>query len=87
MFVSQTSQVLAPLAFSSTSAPRRVPLPLMAFACSSRAAISRSPAGRELNIIFVTAIDAARLYARRAHHPRLLAVLLIGSPWVYFVMR
>jgi DASS family divalent anion:Na+ symporter len=94
MFVSQTSQVLALFGvFLDVGTKGGVPLPLMAFGllfASSYFSVI-TPQGGSQNIIF-----AASGYLTQRELYRLGAVvtlafltiyLVIGSPWVYFVMR
>ena len=94
MFVSQTSQVLALFSvFLDVGTKGGVPLPLMAFGllfASSYFSVI-TPQGGSQNIIF-----AASGYLTQRELYKLgglitiafLAIyLLVGSPWVYFVMR
>src|SRR5436190_8296277 len=94
MFVSQTSQVLALFGvFLDVGAKGGVPLPLMAFGllfASSYFSVI-TPQGGSQNIIFAASgyLTQRELYKLGALITlAFLAVyLLIGSPWVYFVMR
>ena len=94
MFVSQTSQVLALFGvFLDVGTKGGVPLPLMAFGllfASSYFSVI-TPQGGSQNIIFVASgyLTQRELYKLGALITlAFLAVyLLIGSPWVYFVMR
>ena len=94
MFVSQTSQVLALFGvFLDVGTKGGVPLPLMAFGllfASSYFSVI-TPQGGSQNIIFVASgyLTQRELYTLGALITlAFLAVyLLIGSPWVYFVMR
>ena len=94
MFVSQTSQVLALFGvFLDVGTKGGVPLPLMAFGllfASSYFSVI-TPQGGSQNIIFAASgyLTQRELYKLGALITlAFLAVyLLIGSPWVYFVMR
>jgi DASS family divalent anion:Na+ symporter len=94
MFVSQTSQVLALFGvFLDVGTKGGVPLPLMAFGllfASSYFSVI-TPQGGSQNIIFVASgyLTQRELYTLGALITlAFLAVyLLIGSPWVYFVIR
>jgi divalent anion:Na+ symporter, DASS family len=94
MFVSQTSQVLALFGvFLDVGTKGGVPLPLMAFGllfASSYFSVI-TPQGGSQNIIFAASgyLTQRELYRLGALITlAFLAVyLLIGSPWVYFVMR
>jgi divalent anion:Na+ symporter, DASS family len=94
MFVSQSSQVLALFGvFLDVGTKGGVPLPLMAFGllfASSYFSVI-TPQGGSQNIIFVASgyLTQRELYKLGALITlAFLAVyLLIGSPWVYFVMR
>jgi DASS family divalent anion:Na+ symporter len=94
MFVSQTSQVLALFGvFLDVGTKGGVPLPLMAFGllfASSYFSVI-TPQGGSQNIIFAASgyLTQRELYTLGALITlAFLAVyLLIGSPWVYFVMR
>jgi DASS family divalent anion:Na+ symporter len=94
MFVSQTSQVLALFGvFLDVGIKGGVPLPLMAFGllfASSYFSVI-TPQGGSQNIIFAASgyLTQPELYKLGAIITlAFLAVyLLIGSPWVYFVMR
>ena len=94
MFVSQTSQVLALFGvFLDVGTRGGVPLPLMAFGllfASSYFSVI-TPQGGSQNIIFAA---SGYLTQRELYKLGLLITLaflavylLIGSPWVYFVMR
>ena len=93
MFVSQTSQVLALFGvFLDVGTKGGVPLPLMAFGllfASSYFSVI-TPQGGSQNIIFVASgyLTQRELYTLGALITlAFLAVyLVIGSPWVYFVM-
>jgi DASS family divalent anion:Na+ symporter len=94
MFVSQTSQVLALFGvFLDVGAKGGVPLPLMAFGllfASSYFSVI-TPQGGSQNIIFAASgyLTQRELYTLGALITLafLGVYLLIGSPWVYFVMR
>src|SRR3954464_13547764 len=94
MFVSQTSQVLALFGvFLDVGTKGGVPLPLMAFAllfASSYFSVI-TPQGGSQNIIFAASgyLTQRELYKLGALTTlAFLAIyLVIGSPWVYFVMR
>jgi DASS family divalent anion:Na+ symporter len=94
MFVSQTSQVLALFGvFLDVGTKGGVPLPLMAFGllfASSYFSVI-TPQGGSQNIIFVASgyLTQRELYKLGALITlAFLAIyLLIGSPWVYFVIR
>jgi divalent anion:Na+ symporter, DASS family len=94
MFVSQTSQVLALFGvFLDVGMRGGVPVPLMAFGllfASSYFSVI-TPQGGSQNIIFVTSgyLTQGELYKLGLLTTLVfLAVyLLIGSPWIYFVMR
>lgn len=94
MFVSQTSQVLALFSvFLDVGIKGGVPLPLMAFGLlfgSSYFSVI-TPQGGSQNIIFAASgyLTQRELYRLGALITMffLLVYLLIGSPWVYFVMR
>jgi DASS family divalent anion:Na+ symporter len=94
MFVSQSSQVLALFGvFLDVGTKGGVPLPLMAFGllfASSYFSVI-TPQGGSQNIIFAASgyLTQRELYTLGAAITlAFLAVyLLIGSPWVYFVMR
>jgi len=94
MFVSQTSQVLALFGvFLDVGTKGGVPLPLMAFGllfASSYFSVI-TPQGGSQNIIFAASgyLTQRELYKLGGLTTlAFLAVyLLIGSPWVYFVMR
>jgi len=94
MFVSQTSQVLALLAvFLDVGVRGGVPAPLMVpgllFASSYFSVIT--PQGGSQNIIFAASgyLTQRELYKLGGliTFAFLAVYLLIGSPWVYFVMR
>ena len=94
MFVSQTSQVLALFGvFLDVGTKGGVPLPLMAFGllfASSYFSVI-TPQGGSQNIIFAASgyLTQRELYKLGALITLffLAVYLLIGSPWVYFVMR
>jgi len=94
MFVSQTSQVLALFGvFLDVGTKGGVPLPLMAFAllfASSYFSVI-TPQGGSQNIIFAASgyLTQRELYKLGAIITLVfLAIyLVVGSPWVYFVMR
>jgi DASS family divalent anion:Na+ symporter len=94
MFVSQTSQVLALFGvFLDVGTKGGVPLPLMAFAllfASSYFSVI-TPQGGSQNIIFAASgyLTQRELYTLGALITLafLVVYLVIGSPWVYFVMR
>ena len=93
MFVSQSSQVLALFGvFLDVGTKGGVPLPLMAFAllfASSYFSVI-TPQGGSQNIIFAASgyLTQPELYKLGAiiTFAFLLVYLLIGSPWIYFVM-
>jgi DASS family divalent anion:Na+ symporter len=93
MFVSQSSQLLALFGvFLDVGTKGGVPLPLMAFAllfASSYFSVI-TPQGGSQNIIFAASgyLTQPELYKLGAlvTLAYLLVYLLIGSPWVYFVM-
>ena len=94
MFVSQTSQVLALFGvFLDVGTKGGVPLPLMAFGllfASSYFSVI-TPQGGSQNIIFAASgyLTQRELYKLGALVTLafLVIYLVIGSPWVYFVMR
>jgi DASS family divalent anion:Na+ symporter len=94
MFVSQTSQVLALFGvFLDVGVKGGVPLPLMAFGllfASSYFSVI-TPQGGSQNIIFAASgyLTQPELYKLGAiiTFAFLVVYLVIGSPWVYFVMR
>jgi len=94
MFVSQSSQVLALFGvFLDVGTKGGVPLPLMAFGllfASSYFSVI-TPQGGSQNIIFAASgyLTQRELYKLGALVTLafLLIYLVIGSPWVYFVMR
>ena len=94
MFVSQTSQVLALFGvFLDVGIKGGVPLPLMAFGllfASSYFSVI-TPQGGSQNIIFAASgyLTQRELYTLGALVTLafLVVYLLIGSPWVYFVVR
>ena len=94
LFVSQTSQVLALFGvFLDVGTRGGVPLPLMAFAllfASSYFSVI-TPQGGSQNIIFAASgyLTQRELYRLGGLTTLafLVVYLLIGSPWVYFVMR
>jgi len=94
MFVSQSSQVLALFGvFLDVGTKGGVPLPLMAFGllfASSYFSVS-TPQGGSQNIIFAASgyLTQTELYKLGALVTLafLVIYLVIGSPWVYFVVR